>query len=382
MVTTLEAPQAPASAAAPKVPAPALSRAIALTAAQLTANLAGRTPEEAAALEWFRAHCAARGLSYEEAGRKLHKTGGQPYSRDSVYQAMSGARGMEVSLAPLCEAIARYRRDVEAPVPAEGFLATKLFRVIRAHIARAKKRKKVAIIVGQNACGKTTCIEQMERENAHVTKIHVPEGGHLSALLPAMARRRGYGPRQTVRDLCERMIGEFGPEDVLVFDEADQCFHARSSVLGNKTLDFMRRLRDLSGATIVLIMDPAGYARLQKVQANDPLRRIFCRRLTLILPTFFREDLDLFARRYKLPAAPDMDVTVNITTAGGVVRHTDNPRRVQDAVCGAHTEGLFQWLDILQDAADDALDQGRTLNWQAVLKAHALHVAMECEAAA
>lgn len=378
MVAALEPPKTLTTTAdAADDKALALGR-INLTADQLAQNLAGRSEDEVEALEWFREHCAARDLSYDQAALRLHKPNGSRYSRDTVYQAFTGRRGLEVSLAPLCESIATFRRNVESPLPVHGFLETRLGAVIRAHIKRAQRRQKIAMIVGQNASGKTTICEQLEREDPHVTKIHTPEGGHLASLIPAMGRRCGYGTRQTVRDLKERLIQDFKAEDILIFDEADQCFGARTEQLGNQTLDFIRRLREESHCTVVMVMDPAGYAKMNKMEMGSPLRRIFSRRLTLVLPAFFRDDLNLFARRYKLEPAPDRNLTVAfVGDSGAMIKHTANPLHVQDAVCSSHRDGLFQWLDILEDAHEDAQEQGRRLTWHAVLKAHALHAAME-----
>lgn len=379
LTPTLTASRLPADATLTTI-APATGR-IALTAAQLAANLAGRDADTVATLEWLRHHCQSRSLSWDDAARRLHKTNGSLYSRDSVYQALSGARGAEVSLEPLCAAIERYRRNVEAPAPIDGFLETRMAREIGIYVARAQAQWKIGFIVGHNAVGKTTAIEQLERGSAKVTQCRMAEGGHLSAFLPELARKRGFGDRQTIRDLSRRIIAEFHEGDALIIDEADECFRSRG-ILGSKTLSFIRRIFDQAKCAVVLVMDPAGYKRLQTVQADDPLRRLYSRRLApLFLPKFYREDLDLFAAQQGLPPAPDAPMKVTFTPEGGrqKIEHTDNPQTVQDAICSSHRDGLFVWLGLLKEAAAMARAADKDVSWGWVLKAHALFAAMESE---
>lgn len=372
-----EAP--PPSATLP--PAPLTGR-VALTAAALAENLAGRDDATRETLEWFRHHCLTRTLSWDEAGKRLHKPNGAPYSRDSVYQALSGARGLEVSLEPLCKAIEAYRRNVEAPVPVDGFLETRMAREIRIYTERAQAQWKIGFIVGHNAVGKTTAIEHLARRDPRVTAVRMREGGHLSAFLRALALRRGFGGRQTVANYSDALAEEFGAGDVLAIDEADEAFNARSSVLGSKTLTYIRRIFDERRCAVVMVMDPAGYKKLQSVQADNPLRRLYSRRLApLFLPKFYREDLDLFAAQQGLEPAPNLELTVKFTPEGGrEISHKDNPQTVQDAICSSHRDGLFVWLGLLKEAAEMARAAGKPHpTWHWVLKAHALFAAMESE---
>lgn len=343
---------------------------IAINADTLAANLAGRPSELIATFEWFRHHCLARGLSYEAAAKKLHKDNGNAYSRDSVYQALTGARGLEVNLDPLARAIERYRRNVETPVPVDGFIPTRMAHEIATYVERVRKRQKVGFVVGQNACGKSTALGHIERNDARVSVVRMPEGGHRSAFLKALSRRRGYGDKQTPNDVANRLIADFTPgADVLCVDEGDECFQTRSTRHTETTLAYIRRLRDDARIGVVFIMDPAGYRKLQTVEETDPLRKLYSRREPpLLLPAFYSEDLDLFAAQHGLEPAPDAEL--KITKA-----YSDNPKRVQDAVCGSHRDGLFVWLGIFADAEELAGSQ--TLTWEWVLKAYTLYLAQE-----
>jgi hypothetical protein len=271
---------------------------------------------------------------------------------------MKGQRPLDVSLAPLCKSIERYRLHAEATVPAEGFIDTRLAREIRTYIQRAQSNHQVGFVIGENASGKSTAVQQIEREDHRITQIRVPEGGTLCALLLAIARKRGSE--------------EFNKGDALVLDEGDECFRAR----GAKTLSFCRRIYDDRAIAVIFIMDPAGYRRLQSVTRDDTLRRLYSRRGSLgplFLPKFYPEDLDTFAARHGLTPAPDRDVTASF----GKHKHTDNPFRVQNEICGSHKDGLFVWLGLLKEASANAAAEKRPVTWEDVLKAHALFTAME-----
>jgi DNA transposition AAA+ family ATPase len=369
---------------APTLLAPAATRPIALSADELAANLTAHSPEILADFEWLRSHALTRSFSYHDTARHLHKPSGDPYSENSLRQAMTGHRGADQNLAPLADAIRRYRRNIEAPAPTDGFLRTRLAANIATYLEQCRHRAKIGFIVGENACGKTTALAQAERDDPRITGVRMPEGGHLSAFLVALARRRGLGDRQTIRNLANRLIAEFHPGDLLAIDEGDECFRARSTLLGAKTLGFIRRLFDEARCGIVFIMDPAGFRKLRDVTPDDPLRRLYSRRTQpLLLPRFYREDLDLFAARHGLEPAPTQIVRARYQTpTGKELTYEDSPQRVQDHVCASHHDGLFIWLDILATAALDARTAGKPLTWPWVLKSYALHLAGDPEALA
>lgn len=352
---------------------------IVLTAEQLAEHFHGRPPEHLEAFEWLRKHCVLNGLTYETAAKKLQKPGGGAYSRDSVYQALTGQRGLETSLEPLCAAILRYRRNVETPEPVNGFIKTRMAREIETYIRRVADMMKIGFIVGQNACGKTTTYAQLDRTYRDITLLRMPEGGHLSAFLIGVAKRRGLGDRQTVRDLSNRIISEFEPGHKVIIDEADQCFRARSSNLGNKTLDYLRRAWDEGGWALTLGMDPAGYKKLITVDHSDPLRRLYSRRhAPLVLPAFYREDLDLFAAHHGLEPSPGVKHKVTF----GTDSYEDIPRQIEEKLCRSHRDGLLVWLGLLREAKALATTAGKDVSWNWVLKAYALHLNMESAAVA
>jgi len=377
------------TAAALLTPAPSAEVAVSngritITAEELAANLAGRDEATIETLEWFRAHCVLRGLTWDAAARRLPKgtDNGSTYSRNSIYQALTGARKLDVSFDPLCAAIERYRRKAEAPAPEGGFIRTRLSGEIETYVQRCRAQQKIGFIVGENACGKTTAIEELARTDARVRVVRMREGGHLSAFLKALAARLGFGERQTVANYSDKLIAEFRPDDVLVIDEGEECFNARSSVLGSKTLTFIRRLFDEARCSVVFVMDPFGFKKLQTVRTDDPLRKVYSRReAPLILPGFYREDLDLFSARHGLPPAPHQPLTVSFRAASGkTIEHTDNPQEVQDRICSSHRDGLFVWLGLLKQATELARAADKDVSWGWVLKAHALFAVMESEA--
>lgn len=343
---------------------------ITLTTEQLAANLAGRPAEQIEVFERFRKHCALRGFGYETAARNLRKPSGKTYSRDSIYLAMNGHRDASVTLDALCESIDRYLRSAESPAPIGGFIRTRMATEIKTYLQLVKEENMIGTVVGQNACGKTTALEEAERDLPWLSVIRVPEGGHRNALLQSMARRHGLGgQRERQANFANKMMEFYGTEDVIAFDEYDECFRARSAEHGNTTMSYTRRIYDQRGCAIVLVVDPSGYRKLQNVGPESPLRKLASRMLfPLILPPFYREDLDLYASVHGLEPSPEVAVKVG---AGKVSEHFI-PRVVEEEICGSHIYGLRVWLGMLRRAQKKAAKWNRDASWEDVVKEYAL----------
>lgn len=343
---------------------------------QLRANLAGRTEDQIEILEWFRAHGVARKWDFDELGKRIHR--GQlskPYSGDSIKQVLRGFRGLDVSIDPICKAIWEYRRKVEMRAPKGGFVETRFFKTIREYIHEAHEEERIGFMVGGNSAGKSTSINELDRRDAFLTAVLVPEAASLSTLLPEIAEQRGLGTRISAGALAKSVIEDFGEDDKLVFDEADQCLGTKKSTTGAKTLTWMKRLREKVGASVHLVMDPAGYKRFEEVKKDDALRRIYSRRYEpLFLPAFYPEDLELFAAQKGLPPAPEEELKIRFENgASGGQIYKAVPKTIQDEICGNHKNGLFVWLFILRKALAFAKAEGQEeTNWHWVLKAHAL----------
>jgi len=352
-----------------------------ITAEQLAANLAGRPVKHVETLEWFRKHCILKAWDFEKAAAKVRKPTGTPYNRETLKHVFYGFRKAEDSLAPICDAIERYRRNAEPPAPIGGFLETTMFKNIKGYLEWAAEEVKIGCIVGANSCGKTASVTEVTKRDPAYEIVRVPEGGHLSMLVQAMARKRGFGDRQTIPNLANSMIDESRSLKLLAWDEFEQCFKARSTVLGDKTVGYVRRIYDEAGIAMTLIVDPSGYRRIQTVKATDALRKLSSRRLEpLTLPAYYKEDLNLFAAQHFLEPAPESKVTIKYGSKGKEDSFTDVPRRIEDEICGSHNGGLLMWLGLLRRAKQKADKAGVDNSWEFVMQAYALHVAMEAKA--
>ncbi|EDY16715.1 hypothetical protein CfE428DRAFT_5828 [Chthoniobacter flavus Ellin428] len=351
---------------------------IALTEEQLRAVLAGRPEDQIETLNRFRNHCVLRRFSYEKAGSLIRKKNGKPYSRDTIYFSLNGHTQAEVRLDSICEAVERYLSVAESPAPVGGFIRTRMAREIGTYLEQVREERMIGVVVGQNACGKTTALEQTERENDWLSVIRVPEGGHMTSLLQAMACRQGLGERRERQaNFANLMMEFFGPEDLIAFDEYDEVFRARSIELGNKTQSYIRRIYDKRGCGIVIVVDPSGYRRLQTVGADSPLRKVASRLLwPLILPPYYPEDLRLYATANGLEPAPDREIDVQV----GNARVKLNPHAIEGEICGSHIYGLRVWLGFLRRGAKKAKAAGREIGWADVMREYALARFMEDQA--
>jgi len=351
--------------------------AIIITAAQLAANLRGRPAEHIATMEWLRGYAVARKWTYKVLASKLHQESGMPYNKATISHIIQGHRAADAGIGAVCEAVERMRRQVETPAPVNGFFETKMMREMKAYLEEAKAAERIGFIIGQNFCGKSVTLAHLERRDPAMTLVRVPEGGHLLALLRATAKRRGMAHRGTVQDLREPVLEDFQPGEKFVADEADQCFLAKTKNLGNNTLDFLRRAYD-AGLALTMVMDIPGYKQLMTVGVTDRLRRLYTRRHEpLILPKFYREDLDLFAAAVGLDPSPETLVKVGFkgSTIGGKAECELTPRSVEESVCASHRDGLGAWLAILTKAKALAGDAGKDTTWGWVLKAYSMRLA-------
>jgi DNA transposition AAA+ family ATPase len=345
-------------------------------------DLDGLAAQQRADVEWLWKYCRDRDLDREQLDSLVLKDNGkEAYSYDSLYQLFTGRRVKAgVDVAPICDAIAAFRRQVDAQPVTHGFIKTRMAGELWAYVKRAQQRQAVGFVFGDWAVGKTTPMEELARHDASVTYVRMPTRGHLRELLRNLATKLAMGDQQTVHDLSSRVINAFGPGDVLVIDEADQAFTAMKKSLGLATLDFLRELWDKARCGIVLVMDTAGRDQFLRGENKARLQRLWRRRLPMLqLPSVpYADDLVLFAAKFGLPPATAEEIEITYVDLGGVKRkHRDAPARLQHAVLSDSDGGLFVWLNMLADARAEADALKRPVTWGAVIKAHAAFVAAE-----
>jgi DNA transposition AAA+ family ATPase len=338
-------------------------------------------PKQRSSIEWFWRYCAEHNVGRVRLGELVRKPNGEFYSTDSVYQLLTGRRTEAgANISPMLRAIEEFRAQVEPNPRTEAFIETRMARQIWSYCQRAKKLGRIGFIFGNMSIGKSEALAELARHDVSTLYTRMKTRGQLGDYLKECAGKMAMSPRSTVANLRDRVIDGF-PE-LLIVDEADQCFQSIRNSGGLATLDFIREGYDRKRCGVVLVMDHHGRNEVLRGDHSNRLKRLWRRRIApLQLPSLpHPEDLNLFAGTVGLPPAAKETLHVNIKYVDDAgVEHTrshgDSPRRLQDDVVGR--DGIGVWLMLLNDAAELAREARKPISWGAVLKAHALFVAME-----
>lgn len=320
---------------------------------------------ERSELRWLHMYGHEQNLSLEELASMIKKPSGQPYSAASVYQALTGRRSAaDVSLAPLCEAIAKLRRIVteQATITRVPYVHTNLSKRVWQVCETARTFQTPCFIFGESQIGKTTSLEEYTRKHNHGGTIYVrmPTRGTLGEFLRWTALALRISPQQKSEwFLKQRIISAFDPRMVLIVDEAHQALLYSWGRGGAATLEFVREIHDRSKCGVVISATLAFDEQMQAGVHSRLLRQLGLRRLTTYRmphrPT--RSNLDQFAEAYGLrPAAGE---ALELQTA--IIRD----------------DGLGRWTKILLGSSRVAAKAGKTMDWPHVLKAHAAIAALE-----
>ena len=324
-------------------------------------------------IRWLHTLGHEKNLSLKELAALVHRPDGTPYSASSVYQALTGRRtASEVSLEPLCRAIARTRAAMEArsrcvaeaqaTVARSPYVHTNLGKRLFNIFDAARTYQRPMFVFGEPQIGKTTAAEEYQRRSdpGSTTMVRMPTRGSLGEVLFWMARALHVSPQQ--KNSCflkEKIIRCFGPERLLIIDEAHQPLVFSWGKGGAAAIDFLREIYDRSKCGIVLM---ATYAFDECMRAGDHagmLRQMGLRRLlTYRMPSRpTRANLDQIASGYGL------------RPAGGPALEIQNRIIAED--------GLGRWCSILQGGSRIANKAGQRFDWSHVIRAHAAICALE-----
>lgn len=335
---------------------------------------------------WFYQWCRKLDLSRSELGNVLKKPGGGGfYSQDSIIQLLTGGRIRRgENIDPLLEAITALRKveDHRAGQKNSGFIETRLFREIEKRSLKALHRQRIMFIFGDSQIGKTESLLEVQRRHNHGQTIYIetPTGGGVGGFIYALAKQFAIPTKMGYRaSLRDRVINSFDSRMLLIVDEAHRCLRP-GSMAGIEVFSFIRELWNRRKCGIVLSLTNEGRDQFLHGPHAAQLAQLWRRRITpLQLPNVPPDDdAALFAQAYGLPEATDENITIRVSYTDEHGRtqaknHSDNPLRLQRDVL--KSEGLGVWIGILQDAADMAQDQKKTITWGAVLKAHAQSIA-------
>ena len=323
---------------------------------EATKALEESAPEQAKSIRWLHSFYYDSGKSLADLGDAIGYDGG------NVSKVFSGK--YEGDLAAFCKAVDRLRKltNERASIQRAPYIETSLYRDIEETCQAALTYQKLCFIYGESQVGKTAALKHYATKHNHGETVYVemPAGGSLSHFLAALASKVRINNQQRGDVLQVNIMKCFGPNNLLIVDEASRALQARSyGGAGLKTIDFIRSLHDQTGCGVVL----CGTNVFREQMADRALakflnqfnRRCLIRRQLPEVPS--RADLNAFARHYGLdPAAGDA-------------------YQLQRSVVREH--GLGVWLTVLMAAARGASNKKTTLTWAHVEKAHAFLRQME-----
>jgi DNA transposition AAA+ family ATPase len=338
-------------------------------------------------LRWAARYAAGRNLTPDELGEQLEKQGGEHYSGDSIYQALTGRRAAQgASSMPLAKAISALRKrigETETSM-ATRFIETPMTRRIFKACRRAYLKKLVTFIYGESQTGKSTTVTEYARLNNHgeTIVVRMPTRGALSHLLWEMARRLNIPSKLRESELRARIFDCFDSSTLLIVDEAHQCMYSRSgSGAGEAALEFIRELHDRRKCGVVLVGTNVLKTGILESKLLGQLWRRRSPGSVIQLPDMVPvSDLAEFAMAFGLDPAPDRDLSVRYQSHGIngedlESRVTMNPLKLQDDI--VRREGLGSWLKLLDDAKDMGAEKKKAVSWGIVITQYCLAQAME-----
>lgn len=309
-------------------------------------NTAHLEDDERSAIRWLHNHAVLNNLSLTETGACIR------YDASVVSKLFNGR--YEGQLTNVVKAIESFRKVHEERVNLRKLpfvrthMAVRIFNLCN----MALRLQRIGFIYGESQIGKTSALKKYTEENNHGSTIYVsmPTGGAKSLFLGALAKKLNISPQQQQRELIRRIIESFDDRMLLIVDELHQAVRFERSIY---TIEFIREIHDATGCGVVL----SGTNVFQDAVKAGPWAKVLVqikRRQCAVLalkPVAAMDDLNLFAKEYKLPPA------------------TGEARKLQAEINNQH--GLGMWLALLRLANEAALKRGKVLSWEQVIAVHA-----------
>ena len=324
---------------------------------------------ERAALLWLAQHCQEKNLSIRDIAPQLKKRGGEEYSYDSIYQAFTGRREPG-QLAPLAEAINRYRRLVEESSVrlASNFVEWSATRRFDRLANRCRASGSLSLVYGESQIGKTVTAQHYKEvtDRDHPGETHyvrMPTRGSAYTLLHEIALVRNIPGNQSYGALRRTVIDSFDDRMLLCIDQAHDG--------GTDALMLAMEIFDRRRCGCLLIGTQTLRSQLEFGKDAKKFRQIVLRSLPpMRWPDQPRPaDLALFAAAYDLGPAAASPIAVEVADpeTGKRVRVTKSPEALQSSVISEW--GLGRWCKILAEAREIARERRKAITWGSVLVA-------------
>jgi len=135
------------------------------------------------------------------------------------------------------------------------FVHTVTTRRIHSFLDYARETAGMALIIGDSGTGKTEAVREWARQNNHGASIYLdcPTSSGLRALLEELALVCGLSTYATCAQLCRAVESTLDTRNILIVDEAQRLLPATPSRRSTSALDFLRRLHDTRGVTVIFV---------------------------------------------------------------------------------------------------------------------------------
>lgn len=320
---------------------------------ELVRRIADYPDEERDLIMWFYHHLRDRGIGYDGAGKFIAQDDGTPYSRDSVYQLLTGRRQ---SRDGMLEAIRKFKEIVLAEQAAKRapFIETSLTAKIFKYCDLVGATHRMGWILGDTQIGKTEALEEYQRRNNHgrTVYVRVGVGGYISDFIQRLSKALGISTALACHKAKVRIFDCLKANNLLIVDELHLAFMPET-LRSYHILEFCREIFDLCKCGVVL----CGTEVLRETFANGVHKKVATQARRrglqpLVLESRpLRADLDKFAAHYNLKPA------------------TAEAFDLQKEVI--REDGLGMWITYLAGGQRRAEKAKRPMTWEDVIKVHA-----------
>lgn len=155
-----------------------------------------------------------------------------------------------LSLATLKARLMADQSDDDLP-----FVETSLARYTMDLAEFTRQNHFAAILIGPTQWGKTSAVEEYARRNPDkVVLVRCPVSASPTRLLYRIAKQIGIGATLKPEDMIDRILRYLTPRHLLIVDEIHHVL--RSDKMGQKGVEQLRELRDLSRCGLLLTATP------------------------------------------------------------------------------------------------------------------------------
>lgn len=317
-------------------------------------------PEEQRSLiRWLHHYAVTANLSHEDLAPLLKKDDGKPYSKDSVYQTLTGRRAdAGASLAPFCAAIERFKKLQEVRNGAERapFIETPLTRRIGKLCEAALAYQRIAFIYGDSQIGKTRALREYTRTHNHGQTIYVRMNtrGTLGEFIRVVARELRIGSLQRDFQIKQRIFESIDSHMLLIVDQCHESFRGHYSSSGLASLLFAMEIFDRCECGLVLVGTGEFEKGMMDNRHSEEMKQLLRRG---------------FPKPLRLPSKPDKPSLNAFAAYYGLAPASGEDLDLQSRIIADSDLGV--WLTTLQAAARIAAKKEETMSWAHVHKAHA-----------